>query len=181
MTAAAQICRAAAGNRRAKVRVSNRIYYCLPGCIFAGGYLGEAALPEALAVSACAAGGLSIYEAILLDLSPDIWLSLSNCAGVSMALRSVRLYRGLPVIILGLAEGVWITGFDIIYGCQDVEFDKRNSLYSIPVRFGIKKALRIFVIMHWLSVGCFAAAGILADLSLVYQSGVVLAGCVLAY
>ena len=44
-------------------------------------------------------------------------------------------------ILLGAAVGVWIAGFDLIYACQDVEFDRREGLHSIPARFGVAASL----------------------------------------
>ncbi len=56
-------------------------------------------------------------------------------------------------LILGVAVALWVAGFDIIYSCQDVEFDRRERLHSIPHRFGIARALRIAAILHTISVG----------------------------
>lgn len=87
----------------------------------------------------------------------------------------------LPIAILGLAVGVWIAGFDIIYGCQDVEFDKRNKLHSVPVRFGLLGALNIAKTMHVISIIGFFAVGQLMHLQWVYNCGVLLAAVVLVY
>lgn len=85
------------------------------------------------------------------------------------------------VLFLGLAVGVWIAGFDVIYGCQDVAFDKVHGLHSMPVRFGVPGALRLAKLMHVISVGGFALVGILLQLHYVYYLGVMLAGIVLIY
>ncbi|MBC8016037.1 MAG: UbiA family prenyltransferase, partial [Sporomusaceae bacterium] len=82
---------------------------------------------------------------------------------------------------LGLAVGVWIAGFDIIYGCQDVEFDKRNKLHSVPVRFGVQGALNIAKAMHMISIIGFFAVGHLMHLQWIYFCGVLLAAAVLVY
>ncbi len=42
----------------------------------------------------------------------------------------------LPPLLLGLAVAAWVGGFDLIYACQDIEFDRANGLHSIPARFG---------------------------------------------
>lgn len=87
----------------------------------------------------------------------------------------------LPITLIGLAVGVWIAGFDIIYGCQDVEFDKKYCLHSVPVRFGIQGALTIARVSHGLSIIGFAIAGQLLQLQWLYYGGVILAAVVLIY
>jgi 4-hydroxybenzoate polyprenyltransferase len=54
----------------------------------------------------------------------------------------------LPVIVLGGAVKLWVAGFDIIYACQDVEFDRAHGLHSIPARWGVKRALDIAATCH---------------------------------
>jgi len=54
----------------------------------------------------------------------------------------------LPAGILGLAVLFWVTGFDIIYACQDYEFDRESKLFSIPTRFGVPRSLRLAAICH---------------------------------
>ncbi|MCL4204686.1 MAG: putative 4-hydroxybenzoate polyprenyltransferase [Pirellulaceae bacterium] len=54
----------------------------------------------------------------------------------------------LPAILLGLAVLTWVAGFDIIYACQDVEFDAQAQLRSIPVRLGVAGALRLAAWCH---------------------------------
>ena len=53
-----------------------------------------------------------------------------------------------PAVILGLAVLFWVAGFDIIYACQDYEFDRRAKLNSVPVRLGIRGALRLAAACH---------------------------------
>jgi 4-hydroxybenzoate polyprenyltransferase len=59
-----------------------------------------------------------------------------------------------PALVLGLAVMFWVAGFDIIYACQDYEFDRDRKLNSIPVRLGIAGALRLASICHGLMVLC---------------------------
>ena len=87
----------------------------------------------------------------------------------------------VAVLFLGLAVGVWIAGFDVIYACQDVAFDKANKLNSMPVRFGVRGALRLSQLMHVISITGFTVVGWLLKLHLIYYGGVVLAGGVLVY
>ena len=94
---------------------------------------------------------------------------------------AIRGELTLPIAILGLAVGVWIAGFDIIYGCQDVDFDKRNKLHSVPVRFGVQGALNIAKTMHVVSIIGFVIVGVLMHLQWIYYCGVLLAAVVLVY
>ncbi len=62
----------------------------------------------------------------------------------------------LTPLILGFAVMLWVAGFDIIYACQDLEFDQREQLFSIPKRFGIAAALWISGILHLAMVAILA-------------------------
>jgi 4-hydroxybenzoate polyprenyltransferase len=52
------------------------------------------------------------------------------------------------MLILCAAVTLWVAGFDILYACQDVEYDRRSDLFSVPKRFGVAKALLISRVMH---------------------------------
>jgi 4-hydroxybenzoate polyprenyltransferase len=78
----------------------------------------------------------------------------------------------LPPALLGLAVAAWVGGFDLIYGCQDIAFDRANGLHSIPARFGPLAALQVSEIMHGASVGLLAAVGGLLGLAWPYWIGV---------
>jgi len=54
----------------------------------------------------------------------------------------------IPAVNLGVAVLLWATGFDIIYACQDVEYDVRSQLHSLPARVGVRGALRIAAGLH---------------------------------
>ncbi|MBP2625922.1 MAG: 4-hydroxybenzoate polyprenyltransferase [Firmicutes bacterium] len=97
------------------------------------------------------------------------------------AWMAIRGEITLSIALLGLAVGVWIAGFDIIYGCQDVAFDKKNGLHSVPVRFGLSRALTIAKVMHTISIIGFFVVGQLMHMQWVYYGGVILAAIVLVY
>jgi 4-hydroxybenzoate polyprenyltransferase len=78
----------------------------------------------------------------------------------------------LPMALLAGAVAVWIAGFDIIYACQDVEFDRANGLHSIPARFGIPAALRASTALHILMVVLLIALGWSLGLGWIYYLGV---------
>ena len=83
--------------------------------------------------------------------------------------------------LLGLAIGLWVGGFDILYACQDVEFDRGHGLRSIPVRFGVARAILLSRIMHVATVIVMAALWRAADLPSLYLAGVAFVAALLAY
>jgi 4-hydroxybenzoate polyprenyltransferase len=76
---------------------------------------------------------------------------------------------------------VWIAGFDLIYACQDVEFDRAEGLHSVPARFGVAAALRIAKVCHILTIAAFAALGVLMGLGFLYWAGVTMVAGLLVY
>ena len=74
--------------------------------------------------------------------------------------------------VLGLAIGTWVAGFDVLYACQDLEFDRREGLRSIPVRFGVARSLAISRALHVVTVLALWAVGRLGGLGGMYQLGV---------
>lgn len=108
-------------------------------------------------------------------------LGLALAAAPIGAWIAIRGDVTLTVALLGLSVGVWIAGFDVIYGCQDVGFDKAHGLHSMPVRFGIIGALRLAKLMHLVSIAGFTTVGVLYGLGYLYYTGVALAGAVLIY
>ncbi|HUF47824.1 MAG TPA: 4-hydroxybenzoate octaprenyltransferase [Vicinamibacterales bacterium] len=88
---------------------------------------------------------------------------------------------GVEPWLLGLAIGAWVGGFDVLYACQDVDVDHREGLHSIPVRFGVRRALGISRGMHVVAVACFAILGWAASLGPVYFAGVAGVGVLLVY
>ena len=83
--------------------------------------------------------------------------------------------------LLGLAIGTWVGGFDVLYACQDLDFDRAHGLRSIPVRFGVARSLAISRTMHVITIVALAALEPLADLGPVYLAGVVGVATLLAY
>jgi 4-hydroxybenzoate polyprenyltransferase len=83
--------------------------------------------------------------------------------------------------LLGLAVGLWVGGFDILYACQDLAFDREHGLRSIPVRYGVPRALAISRGMHVATVVAMAALAGAANLGPLYMGGVVVVAALLAY
>lgn len=86
-----------------------------------------------------------------------------------------------PVICLALAVLTWVAGFDLIYACQDAEFDRAEGLHSIPARFGIGGALRISSVLHVLTFVLLASFWAWAELDWIFGVSVVLAAGLLFY
>lgn len=102
------------------------------------------------------------------------------CAPVG-AWLAIRGEVSLSVLTLGASVAVWIAGFDVIYGCLDVDFDKAQGLHSMPVRFGIQRALFLSKLMHVLSIAGFFTVGIMLGSGWPYFVGVLIAAGVLVY
>jgi len=85
---------------------------------------------------------------------------------------AVRAHFDPPAFVLWFALTVWIAGFDLIYACQDVEFDRATGLHSVPARFGIAPALAAARVCHALTVVAFGAVGWLMGLGALYWVGV---------
>jgi len=84
-------------------------------------------------------------------------------------------------ILLGVAVLLWTTGFDLIYACQDIEFDRRAGLYSLSKRLGPAGALALSAVLHALMVGILLAVMVAAKLGMVFFGGIVLVAILLTY
>jgi 4-hydroxybenzoate polyprenyltransferase len=110
-------------------------------------------------------------------------LFLGFALGISPAAAWIAITGSLDwrMLILCAAVTLWVGGFDVLYACQDVEFDKESGLYSVPKRFGISNALRIARLMH---VGVVILLGWLAagfGLPWPAWAGIVVVAALLAY
>jgi 4-hydroxybenzoate polyprenyltransferase len=84
-------------------------------------------------------------------------------------------------MVFYLTVACWTAGFDVIYACQDVEYDRSAGLYSIPARFGIAKALIISRVLHVMTAIGFATLYLITDLSWVFFAGLIIAYVILYY
>jgi 4-hydroxybenzoate polyprenyltransferase len=94
---------------------------------------------------------------------------------------AVRGGLGLPALLLGLAVLAWVAGFDVIYACQDVDFDRREGLRSLPARLGVGRALGVARGLHMTAVALLAAIYPLARLHPVYLAGLGVVAALLLY
>jgi len=114
--------------------------------------------------------------------------SLSHLAlGLALAVAPVGAWIAIrgsleaAPVVLGLAVLTWVAGFDIIYACQDVDFDRREGLHSIPARLGIREALIVSRLLHALAVMLLLAIYAITSLHPVYLAGIAAIAGLLAY
>jgi 4-hydroxybenzoate polyprenyltransferase len=88
---------------------------------------------------------------------------------------------GLEPWLLALAIGAWVGGFDVLYACQDIDFDRAHGLRSIPARYGVPAALAISRALHVVTIGCLLALAWVTPLSTFYFAGVGLVALLLIY
>lgn len=98
--------------------------------------------------------------------------------GAWIAIRGTFDWEILP---LAIAIVFWLAGFDILYALQDVEFDRKYGLHSIPQRFGINKALWISRAFHAVTFIMLAYTGLIFRLTLIYWLGLILVLVLLIY
>ncbi len=84
-------------------------------------------------------------------------------------------------LLLSLVVMLWTTGFDILYACQDYDFDRREDLYSIPARFGIAQSLWISRALHAGAFAALVALYFVTNLGILALVGLVATGALLIY
>lgn len=109
-------------------------------------------------------------------------LGLALAISPSAAWIAVRgdLYSEIP-ILLSLFVLMWTSGFDVLYACQDHDFDKKAGLYSIPARFGIARSLWIARLFHIQAFIVLIFLYVMSELGLIALGGVVAVGLLLVY
>lgn len=110
-------------------------------------------------------------------------LVLGFALGIAPAAAWIAVRGSLDVRILWLTAAVtlWTAGFDVIYACQDYEFDVREGLYSLPRRFGIAGALRIARAFHVAMLASLGALALAFELGPLSWAGIVFVAALLAY
>ncbi len=98
--------------------------------------------------------------------------------GAWIAVRGTFDFEILP---LCFAVIFWVAGFDVLYGLQDIDFDKTHSLYSIPSRFGVKASLWIARLFHLITIGLLLSLIPIFNLTGIYLLGVLVASALLFY
>jgi 4-hydroxybenzoate polyprenyltransferase len=115
-----------------------------------------------------------LFLGLALSLAPmGAWLAVSGAPGDLRELATP--------FFLGLAVLFWLAGFDVIYSLQDHEFDRKQGLYSIPVRFGVAAALRFSSLCHVFTVIFLAAVGLSAQMGAIYWFGFAMVSTILLW
>ena len=94
---------------------------------------------------------------------------------------AVRGSLDAPVLLLTAAVTLWTAGFDIIYACQDHDFDRKTGLHSIPVALGIKNALLVSRLLHLVMIALLIWLARAMDLGLLSLAGVAVVAALLVY
>ena len=110
-----------------------------------------------------------------------LWLGLSLSIAPIGAWIAVKGQFNWTPTLLGLAVLLWTAGFDIIYACQDFDFDRKHRLHSIPAKFGIRPALWISSVLHVVMVALLIGVTLLTDLGIIYLVGVGIVIVILIY
>ena len=110
-------------------------------------------------------------------------LVLGFCLGIAPAAAWIAIRGTLSpsILLLTAAVTLWTAGFDILYACQDVDFDRRTGLHSVPQRWGIARALQVAAAMHGLMVVLLLWLARTEHLGWVSMAGVAVVGALLIY
>jgi 4-hydroxybenzoate polyprenyltransferase len=110
-------------------------------------------------------------------------LVLGFCLGMSPAAAWIAITGAfdLRMLILCAAVTLWVGGFDVLYACQDLEYDRRAGLYSVPKRFGIARALLIARAMHLIMVALLVWLAASFQLPWPAWAGIIVIAALLAY
>src|SRR4029077_4933288 len=110
-------------------------------------------------------------------------LVLGFALGIAPAAAWIAIRGGLDprILLLTAAVTFWVGGFDILYACQDIEFDRANSLNSIPQAMGVPRALIVARTLHLLMLGLLVTLVIVFGLGKLAMVGIAVAALLLAY
>jgi 4-hydroxybenzoate polyprenyltransferase len=112
---------------------------------------------------------------------PHAFLALAQAIGPIGAWIAVTGKWSWDAVVLGLAVGIWIGGFDLIFACQDVETDRRDNLGSVPAKWGVATALYASRISHVATTLLFAWFGILTSAGALWWLGLVVVAGAFVY
>ena len=138
--------------------------------------------PLAFALSPVALAVIMLYSYTKRFTSlSHFWLGLAlsiSPVGAWIAIKGQ--FDWTPIVLCGVVL-LWTAGFDIIYACQDITFDKKHQLHSIPARIGIRWALWLSSILHVIAVLLLFCIPLLTELGVFYYIGVGIVVCIFIY
>ncbi|QNP67473.1 4-hydroxybenzoate octaprenyltransferase [Streptomyces genisteinicus] len=147
-------------------------------------FLGAAALlnPLCLALAPVAVVPMVVYPyGKRFTDYPHAILGLAQAMGPVGAWIAVTGSWSWDAVILGLAVGVWIGGFDLIFACQDVQADRAHGVRSVPARFGIPAALYGARACHVVTMGLFVWYAVATDAGAFLWAGLAVVAAAFAY
>ncbi len=109
------------------------------------------------------------------------WLGFIQACGPVGSWLAIREEFEFATMGLAIAIGCWISGFDILYACQDTEFDRKSGLFSLPAAIGNERAFQVAKLLHVLSITGFLMVGWSLELSLVYYTGIGIIGALFVW
>lgn len=111
-----------------------------------------------------------------------VWLGIALAMSPTAAWIAIRGDVEWSPILLSLAIVFWVTGFDIIYACQDIDVDRQLGLRSIPAWLGMRGAMHVARLCHFLMIGTLVLFGMITpELNAFYWMGVMGVGILLVY
>ncbi|WP_435017133.1 UbiA-like polyprenyltransferase [Tundrisphaera sp. TA3] len=110
-----------------------------------------------------------------------LWLGVALGLAPLAAWIALRADIAWPPVLLGLAVIFWVTGFDVIYACQDADFDRDQGLHSIPASLGVARALKFAALCHAIMILALLALGWAYPLGWIYFAGVGVVASLLVY
>ncbi|MGW3678204.1 menaquinone biosynthesis prenyltransferase MqnP [Streptomyces prasinus] len=147
-------------------------------------FLGAAALlnPLCLALAPVAVIPMVVYPyGKRFTNFPQAILGLAQAMGPVGGWLAVTGTWSWDAVVLGLAVGVWIGGFDLIYACQDVETDREVGVKSVPARFGIPAAVRGARACHAVTTALFVWFAVLTGAGVFFWIGLVIVAAAFVY
>lgn len=103
------------------------------------------------------------------------WLAVTGSFNIPFGAPEVAM------LLLLFAVTLWVGGFDTIYSLQDIDFDRKNGLYSIPTAFGVKNALNISFASHIMMLGMLVGLMTVLKLSIVFKAGLIVIALLILY
>lgn len=124
---------------------------------------------------------IAVFFLVLYPYTKRFTWTCHLVLGISLGLAPAGAWIGvtghwaLAPVLLGLGVMAWVAGFDVVYACQDVEFDRNEGLHSIPAIFGVQRGLEISAFLHSLAPLLFIGVGVVMALGWLYYAGVAIA------
>ncbi|KJR46552.1 hypothetical protein UF75_3064 [Desulfosporosinus sp. I2] len=121
---------------------------------------------------------IAVFFLVLYSYTKRFTWACHFVLGISLGLAPAGAWIGvtghwaLAPVLLGLGVMTWVAGFDVVYACQDVEFDRREGLNSIPAIFGLRRGLEISAFLHTIAPIFFIFVGVVMSMGWLYYVGV---------